>query len=122
MVQIVLVDFLPDDHSCGCEAYPYGCGNTLIEVEGNGVGHLVHLRLVEKVHLTCYLVKMDGTGGCRNCFAAQEYESGETVCLLYGSLLRITEVFLCNSPHEGTLPSKPWLCLHRNSQDLILFV
>ena len=54
MVWIALFGFLPGDHgrSCEvCEAHPYGCGNTLIEGEGNGVGRLVRLRLVEKVHL-----------------------------------------------------------------------
>jgi hypothetical protein len=99
MVQIVLVGFLPDDHG-SCKAHPYGCGNALIEREGNGVGHLVCLRLVEKVHLACYHIKMDGIDGCRICFAAHEYASGETALLLDGLLLRITEVFLCDSPNK----------------------
>ena len=70
MVRVVLVGFLPDDHGRSCEAHPYGCGNALIEGEGNGVGSLVRLRLVEKVHLACYQGKLDGTDGCRVCFAA----------------------------------------------------
>ena len=101
MVWIVLVGFLPDDHGRSCEAHPCGCGNTLIEGEGNGVGHLVHLRLVEKVHLACHLAKMDGTDGCCICFAACEYVSGETAHLLDGLLLRVTEVFLCDSPNKS---------------------
>ena len=47
MVWIILVDFLPDDHGCNCEAHPYVCRNTLIEGEGNGMGFLVCLHLVE---------------------------------------------------------------------------
>ncbi len=53
---------------------------------GYGVGHLVCMCLVEKVHLVCYLVNMVRTDGCRVCFAACEYASGETACLLDGSL------------------------------------
>ena len=73
MVRVVLVGFLPDDHGRSCEAHPYGCGNALIEGEGNGVGCVVRLRLVEKVHLACYVVKFDRTDGCRICFVAREY-------------------------------------------------
>ena len=101
MVQIVLVGFLPDDHGNSCEAHPYGCGNALIEREGNGMGHLVCLRLVEKVHFACYLIKMDGMYGWCICFATREYVSGETACLLDGLLLRITEVFFCDSPSKS---------------------
>ena len=101
MVWIVLVGFLPDDHGRSCKVYPYGCRNTLIEGEGNGVDTLVCLRLVEKVHLACYLVKMDGTDGCCICFVTREYASRETARLLDGSLLRITEVFLCDSPNKS---------------------
>ena len=61
MVRIVLVGFLPDDHGRSCEVHPYGCRNELIEGEGNGMGRLFLLRLVEKVHLACYLLRMDRT-------------------------------------------------------------
>jgi hypothetical protein len=54
---IILVGFLPDNHGRSCEVHPYGCADTLIEGEGNGMGHLVCLHLVEKVHLACYFVK-----------------------------------------------------------------
>ena len=101
MVRVVLVGFLPDDHGRSCEAHPYGCGNALIEGDGNGVGCVVRLHLVEKVHLACYLVKSDGTDGCRVCFAAREYASGETARVLDGALLRITDVFLCDDPNKS---------------------
>jgi hypothetical protein len=42
----------------------------LIEEEGEGVGGLICLRLVEKTHLVCYKIKDDGMEGCRVCFAA----------------------------------------------------
>ena len=56
---------------------------------------------MEKVLLACYLVNMDGMDGCCICFAACEYASGETAHLLDGSLLRITEVFLCDSLNKS---------------------
>ena len=65
------------------------------------MGHLVCLRLVEKVHLACYLGKMDGTDFCHVCFAACKYASRETARLLDGLLLRITEVFLYDSPNKS---------------------
>ena len=98
MVWIVLVGFLPDNHVRSCKTHPYGFRHVLIEGEGNGVGHLVHLRLVEKVHLACYLVIMDGTDSFHICFVARKYASRETAHLLDGSLFRVTEVFLCKSP------------------------
>ena len=101
MMGVVLVGFFPSDHGHSCKVHPYGCGNAHIEGEGNGVGCLVCLLLVEKVNLACYLVNMDGTDGCHVCFAAREYASGETARLLDGSLLRITEVFLCDSPNKS---------------------
>jgi len=110
MVWIVFVGFLPDDHGHSCKVHPYGCGHALIVGEGNGVGRLVRLRLVEKVQLACYLVNMNGTGGCCICFAACEYASGETARLLDGLLLRITEVFLCDSPNKSMRALN-----HRNS-------
>ena len=109
MVQIILVGFFPDDHGRTCEMHPYGCGNVHIKDEGNGVGHLICLHLVEKVHLVGYAVQSDGTDGCRVCFAAQEYASGETARQLGSSLLKITEVFLCNSPNKSM-----WVLYHCN--------
>ena len=73
----------------------------LIEGEGNGVGCMVCLHLVEKVHLACHLVKMDRTDDCHVCFTTREYASGETSRLLDAALLMITEVFLCHSPNKS---------------------
>ena len=61
MVKIVLVGFLPDDHGCSCDVHPFGCGNALLESEGNCVGRLVCLRLVERIHLAGCAVQEDGT-------------------------------------------------------------
>jgi hypothetical protein len=44
---------------------------------------------------------MDRTDGWHICFAARKYASAETACLLDGSLLRITEVFLYDSPNKS---------------------
>ena len=92
-MRVVLVGFLPSDHGRSCEAHPYGCRNALIEEEGDGVGRLIHLRLVENIHLAGYVIKDDGTEGCRVCFAAQEYAIGNTASKLDGAILRITAVF-----------------------------
>ena len=90
MVQIVLVGFLPDDHGRSCAAHPYGCGKAFIEEEGNGVGRLIRLRLIEKTHLSGYAVQDDGTDGCRVCFTPREYACGENAHQLDGALLRVT--------------------------------
>jgi len=92
MVWIVLVGFLPSDHGCSCEAHPYGCGNAFIEEEGDGVGHLICLCLVEKTHLADYEVEDDGMDVCSICFAAREYAIGNTAGKLDGAILRITDV------------------------------
>ena len=93
MLQIVLVGFLPSGHGHSCEAHPYGCGNVLIEEEGNGAGHLICLHLVEKINLAGYEIKDDGMDDCRICFASQECSIGNTAGKLDGTILRITDVF-----------------------------
>jgi hypothetical protein len=70
MVKIVLVGFLPNDHGCSCGAHPFGCGNALLESEGKSVGRLLHLRLVEQIHLAGYAVQEDGIDDRHVCFAA----------------------------------------------------
>jgi len=57
MMWVVLVGFLPSDHGRSCEAHPYGCGNALIEEEGDSVGRLTRLCLVGKTHLAGYEIK-----------------------------------------------------------------
>ena len=101
MVKIVLVGFLPQDNGCSCKVHPYGCGNALLEQQGNGVGRLVRLRLVERTNLAGYEVSEDGTDGCRVCFAAHEYASGENGCQLDDSLVRITAAFLPDSENRS---------------------
>jgi hypothetical protein len=101
MVRIVLVGCLPYNHGCSCSEHPYGCGIALIQAHGNGVGLLIRLHLVEKIHLAGHKVNDNGSDGYRDCFAAREYLSGETARQFDGALLRITEVFLCNSPNTS---------------------
>ena len=93
MMRVVLVGFLPSDHGRSCKAHPYGCGNVLIEEEGNSVGQLIRLHLVEKIHLSGYEIKDDGMEGCRICFAAREYVIGNTAGKLVSAILRIMAVF-----------------------------
>jgi hypothetical protein len=62
MVRIVLVGLLSHDHGRSCAAHRYGCGNALIEEEGNGIGCLICLHLVEKMHLARYAVRDEVEG------------------------------------------------------------
>jgi hypothetical protein len=101
MARIVLVGFLPDGHGRKCDAHPFGCGNAFIEQQGNGVGMLVRLRLIESTHLAAHDVRGNGTDGCRVCFAAREYAIGPNAQLLDGVLLRITEVFLPDTANRS---------------------
>ena len=86
-----MVSFLPDNNRSSCEAHHYGCGNVLLKREGNSVGRLVCLHLLETAHLSGYAVEDDGTNGCHVCFAVHKNDTGNNIWLLNGSLLRITE-------------------------------
>ena len=55
---------------CSCDAHPFGCRNALLEREGNGVGRLVHLHLVKRIHLAGYAMQEDGIDDCGVSFAA----------------------------------------------------
>jgi len=70
MMRVVLVGFVPSDHGRSCKVHPYGCGNALIGEEGDGVGRLIRLRLVETTHFAGYEIEDDGVEGCHFCFAA----------------------------------------------------
>ena len=100
-MRIVLVGFLPDGHGRSCGAHPFGCGNAFIECADNGVGRLVRLRLVEQSNLAVHEVRKDGSDGCRICFTAREYATGENAQRLDGILLRVTDVFLPDSPNSS---------------------
>ena len=97
MVGIILVGFLPNNHSCSCEVHPYGCGNALIDSDGNGEGRLVRLHLVAGTHLAGYAVRRLR----HTCFAACEYATCESAQVLHGSLLGIMEVFLPDSDNRS---------------------
>ena len=100
-MRIVLIGFLPDGHGRSCAAHPFGCGNAFIESADNGVGRLVRLRLVDKTNLAVCEVRKDESDGCRICFTAREYAIGENVRRLDGLLLKVTEVFLPDSPNSS---------------------
>ncbi len=100
-MKIVLVGFLPDSHGCSCGTHPFGCGNAFIECADNGMGRLVHLRLVEQSNLAVHKVRKDGSDGCCICFMVREYAIGENAQRLDGLLLRVTDVFLPDSPNSS---------------------
>ena len=97
MVKIVLDGFFADNHGRNCDAHPFGCENALLESEGNGVGRLVCLHLVERIHLAGYAVQEDGTDDCLVHFASRECTNGDIAQHLDGCLLRIMEIFLPDS-------------------------
>ena len=73
----------------------------MLESAGNGVGRLVRLRLVEETNLAWYVVRDNGTDGCRVCFTTREYATGANAHQLGGLLLKITQVFLPNSENSS---------------------
>ena len=87
MVRIALVGFIPNDRGHSCSAHPYGGMNVCFQAHSNGVGRLIRLHLLEKIHLAGHKVNDDGSDGCRVCFAAREYSSGETAHQLDDALL-----------------------------------
>ena len=50
--------------------------------------------------LACYVVRRDGTDGCRVGFAAKEYAAGEKGAKLDGVIVRIVDVFLPDNPNR----------------------
>ena len=63
----------------------------------------MELRLRMKVldELACYIMKRDGTDGCRVAFAAKEYAVGEKGAKLDGVIVRIVDVFFCLTTQTG---------------------
>ena len=54
----------------------------------------IRLRLVDGSHLAGYTVQVDGTDGCRVCFAVREYAVGSSGVRLDGCIFRIRETVL----------------------------
>ena len=50
--------------------------------------------------LAAFVMKSDGTDGCRVAFAAKEYAAGENGLRLDGAIVRIVDVFLPNNPNR----------------------
>ena len=95
MFQVVLVGFLPTDNGRSCEHHPFGCGNALVlERDSHGVGLQIRLRMVDGNSLAGYQIQVDGSDGCRVCFAAREYAVGVGGQRLNGASVRIQEMVL----------------------------
>jgi hypothetical protein len=60
----------------------------------------MELRLRMKVpdKLACYVMRSDGTDGCRVGFVAKEYAAGEKGARLDGVIVQIVDVFLPHNP------------------------
>ena len=96
MFWIILVGFLPTDNGWSCVRHPYGCGNfwVLEKAPSHGVGMQIRLRLVDGSHLAGYSVQVDGSDGCRVCFAVREYAVGVSGVRLDSCIFRIEETVL----------------------------
>ena len=63
---MILVGFIESSNGRKCDAHPDGCGNSLVlEREDNGVGMELRLRMKVADELACYVVRTNGTDGCR---------------------------------------------------------
>ena len=101
MGRIVLVGFLPCDNGRSCDMHPFGCGNSLVlNREDYGVGMLLRLRMMVPNELSCYTINSNGSDGCRVCFVACEYATGENGRWLDESTIRITDVFTCDDANR----------------------
>jgi hypothetical protein len=94
-LRIILVGFIETNNGRRCNVHPDGCGNSLvIERADNGVG----MKVADE--LAAFVMKSDGTDGCRVAFAAKEYAAGENGLRLDGAIVRIVDVFLPNNPNR----------------------
>ena len=94
MERIVLVGFLPDGNGPSCVSHPFGCGNSIVlNRDDLGVGIHLRLRCYVRNELACYRIEENGFDGCRVCFTAREYASGDNVLCLDEAVVKITEVF-----------------------------
>ena len=94
MERIVLVGFLPDGNGRSCVSHPFGCVNSMVlNRDDLGVGIHLRLRCYVRNELACYTIDKNGSDGCRVCFTAREYASGDNDLRLDGAVVKITEVF-----------------------------
>ena len=99
--RIILVGFIETNDGRRCDSHPDGCGNTLVvERADNGVGMDLRLRMKVADELACYVMKPDGTDGCRVAFAAKEYAAGDNGMRLDGAIVRIVDIFLPDNPNR----------------------
>jgi hypothetical protein len=99
--RIILVGFIETNNGCRCDSHPDGCGNSpVVERFDNGVGMELWLRMKVADELACYVIKPDGTDGCRVAFPAKEYAAGENGLWLNGAIVRMVEVFLPYNPNR----------------------
>ena len=100
-LRIILVGLIESNNGRKCDVHPDGCGNSLVlERSDNGVGMELRLRMKVADELACYVVRRDGTDGCRVGFAAKEYAAGEKGAKLDGVIVRIVDVFLPDNPNR----------------------
>ena len=61
--------------------------------------------------LACYIVNSDGSDGCRVCFVAREYATGENACRLDGRIIKIMQAYQSDDENR----SMRRLCHHNHS-------
>ena len=100
-LRMILVGFIESSNGRKCNVHPDGCVNSLVlEREDNGVGMELRLRMKVADELACYIVRTNGTDGCRVGFAAKEYAAGQKGAKLDGVIVRIVDVFLPDNPNR----------------------
>ena len=98
--RIVIVGFLPDNNGRSCALHPFVCVNILVLQRGDdGVGMLLHVRMIVKNELACFALNPEGSDGCRVAFATREYAAGENGRRFDSALVRLVEVY--SSEHEN---------------------
>ena len=101
-LRITLVGFIETNNGHRCDLHPDGCRDSLvIERADHGVGMEFRLRMKVADELTCYIMKSDGTEGCRVAFAMKEYAAGKKGSRLDGAIVRIVDVFLPGNPNRA---------------------
>ena len=93
-LHIVLVGIGHFDNGRSCENHPGGCGDALVlSKEDFGVGMLLRIRRSGPNELAVYVIKTDGTDGCRVGFAKREYATEANADQYNGVTVRLVNVF-----------------------------
>jgi hypothetical protein len=93
-LHIVLVGFTHASNGRSCPKHPGGCGEVLVfDEEDSGVGIKFRLRITNPNELGVFMIKEDGSDGCRVTYAARQYATQENAARYDGARVRLVQVF-----------------------------